>query len=114
MAKNAIFGGFKTRSLPVLNGTQSGSPVISTNTVGVAQTNEGEAGNVEGYATVAVDGVHHLPVSTTTAVAVDAPVYIIAATYVLTPSSSGNVLFGYARTAKGTSAASIDIEIHQV
>lgn len=115
MAKNKTFGPEKTRVLPVLNGTLSGSPVISTNTVGVAVTDEGGGvGAVEGFATVDCTGQFRLPVSTNTALAIDAPVYIIAATYVLTPASSGNVLFGYARSAKGTAPATIEVEIHQV
>lgn len=114
MAKNMIFPAQRTRSLPVTANTKSGSPVVVGSLVGVALTDEGAGGNVDGYATVALDGATSQAVGTTTAVTIGAPVYITAA-YALTPSASGNTLFGYALSAKGTTAGEvIDIEIAQV
>lgn len=114
MAKNMIHGPYRTRTLPVTANTASGSPVVVGSLVGVALTDEGKGGNVDGEATVALDGTTRQAVGTTTAVAIGAPVYITSA-YALTPTSTSNVLFGYALTAKGTTAGEvIDIEIAQV
>lgn len=114
MATNMIHGPERTRSLPVTNGTLSGSPVVVGAFVGVALTDEGKAGNVEGDATVGMGGVVRNAVGTTTALAIGDPVYITSA-YALTPTASGNTLFGHALTAKGTTAGEvIDIELHQV
>lgn len=115
MATNMKHGPERTRTLPVTNGTLSGSPVVVGAFVGVALTDEGGGvGNIEGEATVGFGGVTSQAVGTTTAVAIGAPVYITSG-YALTPSSSGNVLFGHALTAKGTTAGQvIDIELHQV
>lgn len=109
-----VYGPDRTRSLPVTADTETGSPVVVGSFVGVALTNEGEAGNADGYATVGMGGATKQPVGTTTAVAVGAPVYITSA-YALTPSATGNTLFGHALTAKGTTAGEeIEIELHQV
>lgn len=115
MATNMIHGPERTRTLPVTNGTLSGSPVVVGSLVGVALTDEGGGvGNAEGYATVGMGGVTRQAVGTTTALTVGAPVYITSA-YALTPSVTGNTLFGYALTAKGTTAGEvIDIELAQV
>ncbi len=114
MAKNNVFPWTRSRSLPVLAGTVSGGPVSVGSLVGVALTDIGGGGNAAANATVALDGAFIVPVSTTTTVAVGSPVYIIAATGVLTPSASGNVLFGYALAAKGAAAADVLVEIAQV
>lgn len=115
MATNMIHGPERTRTLPVTNGTLSGSPVVVGSLVGVALTDEGGGvGNVEGEATVGFGGVTRQAVGTTTAVAIGAPVYITSA-YALTPTATSNVLFGHALTAKGTTAGEvIDIELAQV
>lgn len=114
MATNMLRGPYRTASLPVTADTLSGSPVVVGSFVGVALTKEGEGNNPDGYATVALDGRVEHAVTTTTAVAVGAPVYITSA-YALTPSASGNTLFGHAITAKGTTAGEvIQIEIAQV
>lgn len=114
MAKNIKHGPERTRALPVTADTPSGSPVVVGSLVGVALTAEGEGGNDAGEATVGMGGVTSQPVTTTTAVAVGAPVYITSA-YALTPTASGNTLFGHALTAKGTTAGEvIDIELAQV
>lgn len=103
-----------TRVLPVTDGTVSGSPVVVGAFVGVALTKEGEGGNADNFATVGMGGVTRQPVTTTATLAVGAPVYITSA-YALTPSSSGNTLFGYALEAKGSTAnQEIDIELHRV
>ena len=99
MATKFKFGPRLTRELPVTADTPSDSPVVVGSIVGVALI-DADSSDI---ATVGIGGVASLPVSTTTAVAVGAPVYITSA-YVLTPSSSGNTLFGYALTAKGTTA----------
>jgi len=103
-------------SLPVLANTASGSPVVVGSIVGVAACDEGEGGNVDGNASVWCEGVYDLPVSTNTAVAIGAPIYIISATYVLTPSSNSgaNPLFGYALEAKGTAPATIRVKLAKV
>lgn len=119
MAKNNVFPWTRSRSLPVADGTVSGSPVIVGSLVGVALTDKATTtnrggGNAVGEATVALDGAWTLPVTTVTTAAVGAPIYIIAATGVLTPVASGNVLFGYALKAKGAAAADVLVEISQV
>ncbi len=93
-------------SLPVLADAPSGSPVVVGSIIGVAATDEGKGGNIEGNASVWTEGVYDFAVGTTTAVAVGAPVYITSG-YALTPSASGNTLFGYALEAKGTTAGEI-------
>ncbi len=100
-------------SLPVTNGTPSGTPVVVGSLVGITATAEGKDGNVEGNASVWLGGAPRVPVTTATAVAVGAPVYITSA-YVLTPSASGNTLWGYALEAKGTAPATIRVKIAKV
>lgn len=100
-------------SLPVPDGTLSGSPVVVGSLVGVTATKEGEGGNADNYASVWLGGVYRLPVSTATALTVGAPVYITSGN-VLTPSSSSNTLFGYALEAKGTAAATIRVLVARV
>lgn len=114
MATNIKHGPERTRSLPVTADTPSGSPVVVGSLVGVALTAEGEGGNDAGKATVGMGGVTTQAVGTTTAITVGGPVYITSA-YALTPTASGNTLFGHALTAKGTTAGEvIDIELAQV
>lgn len=113
MATNKVYGPSRTRSLPVTADTAAGSPVIVGSLVGVALTDEGAGGNDDGSATVDLCGAFKLPVTTTTTVSVGGAIYITSG-YVLTPASSGNTLFGYALEAKGSSAATILVEIAQV
>lgn len=116
MATNMLRGPERTASLPVTADTPSGSPVVVGSLVGVALTKEGEGNNPDGYATVGMGGRIENAVGTTTAVAVGDPVYITSA-YALTPSdgAGANTLFGYAITAKGTTAGEvIQIELAQV
>lgn len=100
-------------SLPVPADLASGSPVLVGSIIGVLATNEGQGGNVDGNASVWTEGVYRLPVSTTTALTIGAPVYITSGN-VLTPSASGNTLFGYALEAKGTAAATIRVKLAKV
>lgn len=114
MSSTLLRGPHRTASLPVTADTPKGKPVVVGSLVGVTLTDEGKGNNPDGYATVALDGRVELPVSTTSTVAVGGPVYVTSG-YVLTPSSSGNTLFGYAITAKGATANQvIQIEIAQV
>lgn len=115
MATNEAFRDANKLSLPVPNGTASGSPVrigpAATGLNGVTQTKTGAAGepdggNATGYATVWLTGAFKLPVGTTTALAVADPVYITAGN-ALTPVATGNNLFGHALTAKSTTAGVI-------
>lgn len=100
-------------SLPVAADTASGTAVLIGSIVGVTATKEGEGGNADGYASVWCEGVYDLPVTTTTAAAVGAPIYITSGG-VLTPVSTGNTLFGYAVEAKGTAAATIRVKLAKV
>lgn len=113
MAKNQVFPPHRTRVLPVATDFASGTAVLVGSLVGVALTSEGEGGNKAGYATVALGGAFKLPVTTTTTLAVGAPVYITSGG-ALTPSASGNTLFGYALEPKGSSAQTITVELAQV
>jgi predicted RecA/RadA family phage recombinase len=103
----------RTGQYPVPAGRTSGQAVCVGGAAGGIQgvlvTSEGAldgggVGNPDGYATLALDGSFMLPVTTATAVPIGGPIYIIAATHVLTttPNSGANPLFGHANTAKGT------------
>lgn len=121
MAKNEVYKEADYLSLPVATGALSGSPVRIGGLNGVLQTNEGSVDNPDvathpynqapssnkaGYASVALKGAFRIPVATTTALAVGAPVYIITASNTLTTTdnSAANPLFGHALSAKGTTA----------
>lgn len=124
MARNEVYkvGGFV--SLPVPVGTLSGAPVRVGSLNGVAQTteptaylastsnppyNESPSGNKAGYSSVALEGAFSIPVATTTALAVGAPVYIVTASNTLTTTDNtgANPVFGHALTAKGTTAGQL-------
>ena len=133
MAKNERFRNGNKLSLPVPSGTTAGSPVrlgqAATGLNGVTETDRAATtgqtpynadgtpntsynyggGNPDGNATVWLDGVHNLAIGTTTAMAALDPVYITSGN-ALTPSSSGNQLFGHILEAKGTTAG----EVHPV
>lgn len=118
MARNQVYKEADFLSLPVATGKLSGEPVRIGGLNGVLLTNEGSvddgtnpydqaaSSNKAGFASVALKGAFRIPVSTTTALVVGAPVYIITATGVLTPAdnSGANPLFGHALSAKGTTA----------
>jgi predicted RecA/RadA family phage recombinase len=106
-------------SLPVPADAPSGAPVIIGSIVGVLATKENQGGNPDGYGSVWCEGVYRLKVVTNTALTVGAPVYIIAANSgnpdtALTPTASGNTLFGYAVEAKGTAPATIRVKLAKV
>lgn len=115
MSRNERYSPTRRRSLPVPQDTLAGAPVrvgtfSGTNDLqlnGVTETREGEGGNVDGNATVALDGCFDLPITTTTAIAIGGPVYITAAN-ALTPVATGNALFGHVvDRAKGTTAGEV-------
>lgn len=113
MAKNQVYPPHRTRVLPVATDTASGTPLLIGSFPVVTLTAEGEGGNAAGFATCALDGGWNVPVTTTTTLAVGAPVYITSGG-VLTPVSTSNTLFGYALKAKGSAAATIPVELAQV
>lgn len=97
----------RTGQFPVPTDRASGQAVCVGGAAGGIQgvllTTEGTGvGNPDGYATLALDGSFMLPVTTTTTRAIGDPIYIIAATHVLTTTSNtgANPLFGHAVTAK--------------
>lgn len=118
MARNEVYKDADYLSLPVPTGALSGSPVRVGGLNGVLQTNEGSvdtgsntydtaaSSNKDGYASVALKGAWRIPVATTTALTIGAPVYIVTASNTLTTTdnSGANPVFGYALSAKGTSA----------
>jgi predicted RecA/RadA family phage recombinase len=118
MARNEVYKNADYLSLPVATGKLSGDPVRVGGINAVLTTNEGSvdkgpntydkaaSSNEPGYASVALKGAFRIPVSTTTALAIGDPVYIITATGVLTTTanSGANPVFGYALSAKGTTA----------
>lgn len=118
MATNEVFGDGDNLTLPVPNGTPSGTPLrvgaAATGINVITQTKTGAAGepdggNATGYASCKARGVWKVPIGTTTAMAVLDPVYITSGN-ALTPSSSGNQLYGHILEAKGTTAG----EVHRV
>lgn len=121
MAKNEVYKEANYLSLPVPVGTLSGAPVRIGGLNAVAQVDEPTAkinaqltpvwgedpsSNRPGYASVALKGAFRIPVATTTALTVGAPVYIVTASNTLTTTdnSGANPLFGHALSAKGTTA----------
>jgi predicted RecA/RadA family phage recombinase len=121
MARNEVYKDANYLSLPVPVGTLSGAPVRVGGLNGVAQVDEptaninaqltpayGEApsSNRPGYTSVALVGAFRIPVATTTALAVGDPVYIVTSGNTLTTTSNtgANPVFGYALSAKGTTA----------
>ena len=95
-------------ALPVPTGTKAGDPVRVGILNGVAQTNratstEWGGGNVEGNASVWLDGSHHFPVKG--AATIGQAVYIDASNVLSTTKGSGAKLYGAAlasQTADGT------------
>lgn len=121
MARNEVYKDADYLSLPVPVGTPSGGPVRIGGLNGVAQTaeptayiaaqitpayNEDPSSNRPGFASIALKGAWRFPVSTTTALAIGDPVYIVPVTNVLTPVAAGNQLYGHALSVKGTVANS--------
>ncbi len=114
MALNEQFLNADHLSLPVPEGTKSGDPVLAGGVLpGYAKTNEGEAGNAEGFASVWTKGAANVPV-TGAITAVLQKVYIPAAGGALTATATGNVLWGYALKTKGAGSGVIPVKIAQV
>ncbi len=117
MAKNTHFNGagahLTTRRLPVPADTASGAPVKVGSLIGVAQTDE-----VDGYATVAIDGAHDLTVTGALASA-GTPGYITSSNG-LTATATSNTLFGYsipgvtADGTKGSGDGVVTVELAKV
>jgi predicted RecA/RadA family phage recombinase len=103
-------------SLPVANGKLSGDFVMvgDQGLFGVLATNEGEAGNAEGYASVWMAGVFDLPISTATAADIGDIIYAVPATGVLTPVATNNVAVGWLLETKGTAAATLRVKLAKV
>lgn len=113
MATNEVFADYsRNRSLPVAADTASGAPVKVGSLVGVALTKEGQGGNADGYATVAMAGVYTLPCSDAVA-SIGLPLYITSGGAITTTATS-NTLFGYSMSTKSSGAGSVDVEISQV
>lgn len=89
-------------SAPVPQDTASGAPVlIFGDTPGVTATKEGEGGNIDGRASVWLEGV--FTVSTTDAVAAEGTKIYITSGGVLTTTATSNTLFGRTvHSAEGT------------
>jgi hypothetical protein len=109
MARNRRFvsGVPRTRTLPVLAGTVSGSPVIVGMLPGVAETDRDASGN----ATVALGGAFDVTVTGAVA-SVGLPVYINSSTYALVVAPGAGIqLFGHALQTKGAGAGVIAVEL---
>jgi predicted RecA/RadA family phage recombinase len=125
MATNETYRSGNKLSLPVPDGRKAGDPVRIGGLNGVCETDKAKVdvaptnddgtlntsynyggGNPTGNASVWLDGVHDLPVSTTTTRAIGDPIYIITATNVLTTTdnSGANPVFGHAIAAKSATA----------
>jgi predicted RecA/RadA family phage recombinase len=104
MAKNRrLAGTMRTRTLPVLAGVVSGSPVIVGMLPGVALTDRA----ADGTATVQLDGVFEVSVT-----GIGLPVYITSSTYALVVAPGAGIqLFGHAQETKGAGAGLIDVNI---
>lgn len=105
-------------SLPVAADSPSGAFrfIGDQGLFGVCATAEGEGGNPDGYASVWMEGVYDLPVTTNTALDIGDKVYGITATSVLTTTdnSAANPHIGWALEAKGTSPATIRVKLAKV
>lgn len=114
MAQNTIFEQGDNLSLPVPDGTKSGDPVLVGGLVGVAQTDEGKGGNADNFASVKMNGVHDLVVSTAVG-SIGAPLYFPSGGgKKLTATASGNTLFGYALETKGAGDGVIRVKLAKV
>lgn len=128
MAVNETFRVGNKISLPVPSGTKAGAPLrigglnVVTETdrakTDVAPTNgDGTVnsaynyggGNVTGNASCWLDGGHDFTVAF--AAAIGDPIYIVAADNSLTATSSGNLLYGHALSAKGATSGPLTVRI---
>jgi predicted RecA/RadA family phage recombinase len=110
MAKNEVFKYGDWVSLPVTADTASGSAVVVGDLVGVAQTKEGEGGNADGFASVALTGAFSLTV--TGAVASYGLPIFIAADYTLhSTDAAGRRYFGQSLGTKGAGAGLLTVRL---
>lgn len=109
MARNEHLRHANHISVPVPAGTKSGDPVRVGILNGVAQTTVSEGGNVDGNASVWLDGSHVLPVKGAVA-SVGAAIYFDGST-LSTTKGSGSI-FG-AALATQTGDGSIPVKIIQ-
>lgn len=124
MALNEVFKEADNLSLPVPDGTTSGTPLRIGILNAVAQTDEGGrtvvvngitqetggVGNKDNFASLKFSGGWRLPV--TGALTVGQAVYITGAG-ALTATATGNFLFGAALRAKGTGLGDAIVKILQ-
>lgn len=124
MALNEVFKEGNHLSLPVPNGTVSGTPLRIGILNAVAETDEGGAtvvvngitqnsggiGNANDFASVSFVGAWELTV--TGALTVGQAVYITGAG-ALTATATGNFLFGAALRAKGTGSGLVVVKVLQ-
>lgn len=107
MAKNVVLEEGNRLSLPVNAGTLSGSPVIVGMLPGIALTDRRSDGN----ASVQLEGVVSVSVTTTGNVTAGQPIYITSASYALTDAAgTGKQLYGHAittSTGSGTKTLSV-------
>jgi hypothetical protein len=101
MAKNQIFDQADSVSLPVAADTASGVAVMVGALAGTTRCAEGTGGNPDGYATVDLVGAYEQTV--TGALTPGAAVYITSGG-ALNTTASGNTLWGYSLTTKGSGA----------
>lgn len=107
MATNQKFDKGDSLSLPVPADTDAGVPVMVGALCGHTRTPEGEGGNDDGFATVDLVGCYEDTV--TGALVPGKAVYMIGTADgagllagALTATSTGNTLFGYSVTTKGS------------
>ena len=101
MATNQRYDKADVVSLPVPDGTVAGAPVLVGALPGTARTAEGTGGNADNYASVDLVGAYEFTV--TGALTPGAAVYITSGG-ALNVTSSGNTLWGYSLTTKGSGA----------
>ena len=111
--KNEVFRDADRLSLPVIDGTVSGDPVVVGSLIGVAATDKGAGGNVAENATVWRKGAYRLTVSTAVS-AVGTALYFATGSKKLTTTATANTLFGYALETKGTGDGDIPVALAQV
>lgn len=125
MALNEQFKEGNHISLPVPNGTLSGSPLRIGILNAVAETDEGGQtvvvngitqitggiGNADNFASVSLTGTWNLPVAGAVA-AVGQAIYI-KSDNTLTATATGNFLFGAALRTKGTGTSDLLVKVLQ-
>lgn len=109
MATNEVFKYGQWVSLPVTADTPSGSPVVVGELVGVAQTAEGEGGNADGFASVALEGAFEVQVTGAVA-SYGLPIHITSA-YALDVTATGDRLFGHSLGTKGAALGPLVVRL---